>query len=153
MMIEFAFHISQRTNRPYNAEKNRIRLVTDSLILESSHLMSCSCLAHIVNLATQALLSSYSTSKHYDPKNPNDHLPPATASADSPRDVVGLVRAITVKVHNLSSFVHRAYRNARSAPLPNANSSSKMSRNGVASPSPGNSSLICRSGGHPPISC
>jgi hypothetical protein len=50
-----------------------------------------SCLAHVINLATQALISTYSKSPHFDPKNPEAHVPTS-------RDEVGLVRAITVKV-------------------------------------------------------
>jgi hypothetical protein len=63
------------------------------------------CLAHIVNLATQAFLSAHSKSKHYDPKDPEAHLPPPEGIDPSgnpvPRDSVGLIRAITVKVHRL----------------------------------------------------
>ena len=51
----------------------------------------CSCLAHVINLATQALIGSYSKAPHYDPKDPEAHIP-----AD--RDEVGLVRSIVVKV-------------------------------------------------------
>jgi hypothetical protein len=51
-----------------------------------------SCLAHIINLATQALISTYSKAPHFDPKDPEAHVPTS-------RDEVGLVRAITVKVH------------------------------------------------------
>lgn len=54
-----------------------------------------SCLAHIINLATQALIKGYSTSQHYDPFKPDDHIPDVNATL---RDEVGLVRAIAVKV-------------------------------------------------------
>jgi hypothetical protein len=54
-------------------------------------MMLCSCLAHVINLATQALISTYSKSPHFDPKNPEAHVPTS-------RDEVGLVRAIAVKV-------------------------------------------------------
>jgi hypothetical protein len=53
------------------------------------------CLTHILNLATQAIISMYSKSKHFDPANPTDHEPDTDAFR---RDEVGLVRAITVKV-------------------------------------------------------
>ncbi|KAG6823240.1 hypothetical protein H0H92_010889 [Tricholoma furcatifolium] len=49
------------------------------------------CLAHVINLATQVLIKAYSSTPHFDPKNPTAHLP-------TTRDEVGLVRAITVKV-------------------------------------------------------
>jgi hypothetical protein len=58
--------------------------------------MTCSCLAHVINLATQQLISSYSKSPHFDPHKPNAHIP-------TTRDEVGLVRAIVVKVRNLLS--------------------------------------------------
>jgi hypothetical protein len=50
-----------------------------------------SCLAHVINLATQMLISTYSKSPHFDPKQPDAHVP-------TYRDEVGLVRAIVVKV-------------------------------------------------------
>jgi hypothetical protein len=53
--------------------------------------MSCSCLAHVINLATQMLISSYSKAPHFDPNQPDAHIPTS-------RDEVGLVRAIVVKV-------------------------------------------------------
>lgn len=52
-------HVSRQTNRPYDVSKNHIRFVPQLLLVCSCHLMMCSCLAHIVNLATQALLSTY----------------------------------------------------------------------------------------------
>ena len=57
--------------------------------------MNFSCLAHIVNLATQALLAAHSKSKAYDPKEPNHDL---VAKHGSQRDEVGLVWSICVKV-------------------------------------------------------
>jgi hypothetical protein len=50
-----------------------------------------SCLGHVVNLPTQELISTHSNSPHFDPKNPDAHIPTG-------RDEVGLVRAIVVKV-------------------------------------------------------
>ena len=58
-----------------------------SLLLKALH----SCLAHVINLATQVLISTYSKAPHFDPRNPEGHVP-------SGRDEVGLVRAIAVKV-------------------------------------------------------
>jgi hypothetical protein len=49
----------------------------------------------VINLATQALISTYSKTKHFDPKEPTDHEPDIDAFQ---RDEVGLIRAITVKV-------------------------------------------------------
>jgi hypothetical protein len=58
-----------------------------SLLLIDLH----SCLAHVINLATQVLISTYSKAPHFDPRNPEGHVPTS-------RDEVGLVRAIVVKV-------------------------------------------------------
>jgi hypothetical protein len=54
------------------------------------------CLAHIINLATQAVISTYSKSKHYDPADPEADL--TGPRMEHGRDEVGLVRAICVKV-------------------------------------------------------
>ena len=54
-------------------------------------IMLYSCLTHVINLATQALIGTYSNSPHFDPKNPDSHIPTS-------RDEVGLIRAIVVKV-------------------------------------------------------
>ncbi|KAF8237267.1 hypothetical protein L208DRAFT_1248424, partial [Tricholoma matsutake] len=48
------------------------------------------CLAHVINLVTQMLISMYSKSPHFDPKQPDAHIPTSC-------DEVGLVRAIVVK--------------------------------------------------------
>ena len=53
--------------------------------------MNNSCLAHVINLATQVLISMYSKSPHFDPKQPNAHV-------STYCNEVGLVRAIMVKV-------------------------------------------------------
>ena len=71
----------------------------------SSHISNVqhrSCLAHIINLATQALLAAHSKSKHYDPTSPEDIV---VATRDGfQRDEVGLIRAIAVKVsHSLDN--------------------------------------------------
>jgi hypothetical protein len=57
------------------------------------------CLAHIVNLATQAFISRYSKSEYFDPENPDAHEPDTDATH---RDVIALIRAITVKVMVIS---------------------------------------------------
>jgi len=53
------------------------------------------CLAHIINLAMQALISTRSKAKYYDPNAEDSHVPNLEADAD--RNEVGLIRAITVK--------------------------------------------------------
>lgn len=54
-----------------------------------------SCLAHVINLATQALLGTYSKAKHFDPEDEATHDVDVTGYI---RDEVGLIRGITVKV-------------------------------------------------------
>ncbi len=53
------------------------------------------CLAHIINLATQTLISTRSKAKYYSADAEDDHIPDLDAFE---RDEVGLVRAVTVKV-------------------------------------------------------
>jgi hypothetical protein len=69
-------------------EENKVCFVLNLLSLL---LTNYSCLAHVINLATQMLISTYSKSPHFDPKEPDAHIPTS-------RDEVGMVRAIVVKV-------------------------------------------------------
>ena len=55
-----------------------------------------SCLAHVINLATQVLISTYSKAPHYAPHDPLAHGPDTTQSGD--RDEIRLIRSICVKV-------------------------------------------------------
>ena len=54
------------------------------------------CLAHIINLATQAVISTRSKAKFYDGSLDENELPEDLGAAD--RDEIGIVRAICVKV-------------------------------------------------------
>jgi len=56
-------------------------------------------LAHVINLATQALIKGYSKAKYYSPVNPDEHMPDVDAFI---RDEVGLIREIAVKVDSQS---------------------------------------------------
>ncbi|KDQ54448.1 hypothetical protein JAAARDRAFT_135739, partial [Jaapia argillacea MUCL 33604] len=91
MMGELAKHIHTNHRVEYDGGSQRI-----------------GCLAHIVNLATQAVIATQSKSPHYNPHKPDDHMP--DTSADT-RDKVGLVRAISVKVCWSSTYMmlNRAY--------------------------------------------
>src|SRR5258708_2577650 len=60
---------------------------SSSLLFIASH----SCLAHVINLVMQVLISTYSKAPHFDPQNPKGHVPTSC-------NEVGLVRAIAVKV-------------------------------------------------------
>ncbi|KAJ7211844.1 hypothetical protein C8J57DRAFT_1256633 [Mycena rebaudengoi] len=55
------------------------------------------CLAHVINLATQKLISTYSKSAHFNTHDPNAHIPDTTCSTQGLRDEIGLLRAIAVK--------------------------------------------------------
>lgn len=68
------------------------------VVLHTAHILIdflYRCLAHVINLATQAFLSLCSTTAHFDPETPEGHEPDLWAEV---RDVIGLVRAIGVKV-------------------------------------------------------
>ena len=74
-----------------------------------------SCLKHIINLATQAVLRTYRQSKYFDPKAPDADL--HMAMDGKSRDLVGIVRTIIVKVWRvfsqcIDSFLIAALRNA-----------------------------------------
>ena len=49
-----------------------------------------------MNLATQDFLATFSKTPHFDPATPETHLVIAETGCD--RDIVGVIRAITVKV-------------------------------------------------------
>ena len=84
------------------------------------NVVSLRCLAHVINLATQALIKGYSKSKHYDPAKPNEHFPDTDALI---QDEVGLVHAIAVKVSTYMYEIYSAcYHIYRSALLPNERS-------------------------------
>jgi hypothetical protein len=57
------------------------------------------CLTHIINLATQAVITTHSKSKFYDGSLDNDDLPEDLGATE--RDKIGIVRAICVKVRPL----------------------------------------------------
>jgi hypothetical protein len=90
MMRELAARLRATTKKEYIWEKRKIKSVC-SRSRSYQLLTKSSCLAHVVNLATQMLISTYSKSPHFDPKKPDAHIP-------TYRDEVGLIRAVVVKV-------------------------------------------------------
>ncbi|KAF8234650.1 hypothetical protein L208DRAFT_1260824 [Tricholoma matsutake] len=68
MLVEFAKHILAHNGKVFDLKQHRIQ-----------------CLGHIINLATQALITMYSKSKHYNPADPDADL------AGPECDEVGLV--------------------------------------------------------------
>jgi hypothetical protein len=103
MMDAFAKQLNDLpsyTKLKWNPKTRRIRyvLLCKSWNTFCHHNQLPRCLAHIINLATQAVISTYSKTKHFDPVHPSEHEPDTEAFV---RDEIGLVRAITVKVSSL----------------------------------------------------
>lgn len=93
IMEEFSAWLKALTGKRYKWHKQKVKwaLIVCLIYVLSYSTSPCSCLAHIINLATQALIAMYSKSPHFDPKNPEAHIPTS-------HNEVGLVRAIVVKV-------------------------------------------------------
>ncbi|KAF5340659.1 hypothetical protein D9611_007287 [Ephemerocybe angulata] len=88
MLQQFAIHLNRRRARDHPNLK--------PWDYEASHIR---CLAHIINLATQAVLTTYSKTEHYDPANTGalDAALETEGALGAKRDEVGLVRSATVK--------------------------------------------------------
>jgi hypothetical protein len=74
MMKELAARLKTSTGKTYDWKKRKIKFVgslTHSLQLLTNN--TGSCLAHVINLATQMLISTYSKSPHFDPNQPDAH--------------------------------------------------------------------------------
>lgn len=100
MLREFATQVNRGTvSKRFDPKRHRIKYVLSfgCLRQQLSTSSPSSCLAHVINLATQALISAYSKTPHFDPTTPDDHLNIAGAQTAA-RDEVGLIRAIAVKV-------------------------------------------------------
>ena len=67
---------------------------TQSTFCNACHL--CRCLAHIINLATQAVISTHSKAQFCAGNPGDDHLPEDVGGTE--RDEIGIIRAICVKV-------------------------------------------------------
>ncbi len=95
MMEEFSARLKASTGKKYKWGNRKIKSVSISF----THLLQVfmcphSCLAHVINLTTQALIATYSKSPHFNPRDPEAHAVHLPTS----RDEVSLVRAIVVKV-------------------------------------------------------
>jgi hypothetical protein len=67
----------------------------------------CRCLAHIINLATQALIATRSKAQYYNPHaDVDEHMPDVEAIE---RDKLGLIRAISIKVRLIAQIHHVNY--------------------------------------------
>ena len=89
MMKEFAARLKTNTGKKYNWRKRKIKCASPQTY-RVWLLTNNSCLAHVINLAMQMLISTYSKSPHFDPKQPDAHILTS-------HDEVGLVWAIVVK--------------------------------------------------------
>lgn len=96
MMEEFATWINRKTNDMIFASDRHIRYVAVHLDQHALTFLSSSCVEHVINLATQALIKNYSPAKCYDLHAPDAHMPDTSPSLVS-RDLIGIVRAICVK--------------------------------------------------------
>jgi len=84
------------------------------------------CLAHIINLATQALIATWSKAKYYSADTEDAHMPD-TAGAE--RDELGLVRAICVKVISHFPIICTDWQQIRLGHPRNARSCLRNSKN------------------------
>ena len=85
-----------RSGNPYIGPRSQgeedLRMSCPLLTCVFCLLMNDSCLAHVIDLATQLLISTYSKSPHFDTKKPDAHVPTSC-------NEVALIRSIVVKVH------------------------------------------------------
>ena len=61
------------------------------------------CLAHIINLAMQVVISAHSKSRYYNGNPEDDHLPEDVGGTEC--DEIGIVCAICIKVRPFDSIV------------------------------------------------
>ncbi|GBE78338.1 hypothetical protein SCP_0112230 [Sparassis crispa] len=78
--------------------------ITHKVLFDPKRHCIC-CLTHVINLATQAAISAYSNSKHYDPEQLDNDL---MAQHGAEHDEVGLVQSICVKY--VDAFVRKMAR-------------------------------------------
>jgi len=91
----FVKYIKKRTKQPIDYEDHRIWWAWLTW-LQCDRWHQVRCLAHVINLATQALIKGYSKAKYYSLSQPDEHIPDVDAYL---QDEVGLVCAIAIKVH------------------------------------------------------
>jgi hypothetical protein len=94
MLQEFARCYNLKTGTLFDIKRRQIRYVP--LTIHYSHLFLLRCLAHIINLATQAVISTCSKSKYYSGDPEDVAVPEDVGTSD--RDEIGVICAICVKV-------------------------------------------------------
>jgi hypothetical protein len=105
MLTEFARCYEDKIGEHFDVQKRHIRYYIFQLSLQvmfsdDGFAAFARCLAHIINLATQAMISTRSKAKYYNPHNIDEHAPDVNAVE---RDELGLIRAISVKVSFVTS--------------------------------------------------
>jgi hypothetical protein len=99
MLQEFANCYQLKTGTDFDVKRRHIRCAllrnyySDVVLMDHD---SSRCLAHIINLATQATISARSKSKYYNGNPADEHLPEDLGANE--RDEIGIVRAICIKV-------------------------------------------------------
>lgn len=113
MLVEFALHYEQKTGKIFKVAKKHIWYALNFILIQVTVYILVyylSCLAHIINPATQQLISTKSKAKYYS-VHEDYELDADIADPEQPnRDEVGLVRAIFVKVwcsFNLTLYYFR----------------------------------------------
>lgn len=103
MLTEFAVRYRTKTGKRFNVKKRHIRYILKIIFIIPLRNLKIffRCLAHIINLATQALIATRSKAKYYNPHDKDQDTPNLDGDEGFERDEVGLVRLICVKVQVL----------------------------------------------------
>ena len=108
MMDEFSKQIMEKMGKTFNGNGCCIQCKTFYIcfnIMSLIHSQYCyilfRCLAHVISLATQALIKSHTKSKHYNSASPKEHMLTTTGYN---HDEIGLVQAISVKVCDINQI-------------------------------------------------
>lgn len=76
MMEQFQRCVETKCNQTFIADQRRIRYVRHCLLCGKVYRPRCiRCLAHIVNLATQAVIKATSAAPLYNLHEPESHIP------------------------------------------------------------------------------
>ena len=96
MIEELVLRYQQKTGKVYDFKNCHIQYAKWSITIEINRLPFSRCLAHIINLATQALIKTRSDAKYYSPHKENHEDIHGGDGAE--HNELGLVRVFCVKV-------------------------------------------------------
>ena len=101
MLEEFAHCYQVKMGCEFKTKRQQIRYVFHhfgkcSLTQSANAHLSCRCLAHIINLVMQAVISAHSKAQFCSSAPEDNHIPEDVGRTE--RDEIGLVHAICVKV-------------------------------------------------------